>query len=45
MPARDWKKIEKKIRKSEFLTKLRSDIESSLDEIILHKDGKNKLKT
>lgn len=45
MPLSDWKKIEKKLREAEFLLKLRKDVESSVDDIILYKQGKKKLKT
>ena len=45
MPLSDWKKIEKKLHEAEFLLKLRKDVESSLDEIALYKQGKKKLKT
>jgi hypothetical protein len=45
MPLSDWKKIEKKLREAEFLLKLRKDVETSLDDIALYKQGKKKLKT
>ena len=45
VPIGDWKKIEKKLRDAEFLTKLHKNIDSALDEVSLHKQGKKKLKT
>ena len=45
MPLAEWKKIEKKLHEAEFLLKLRKDVESSLDEIVLYKQGKKKLRT
>ena len=41
----DWKKIEQKLREAEFLTKLRKNIDSALDEVVLHTQGKKQLKT
>lgn len=45
VPIAEWKKIEQKLRDAEFLTKLRKNVDSALDEVALHKQGKKKLKT
>ena len=45
LSVKDWRKIEKKLKEAEFLTRLRKDLDESLDDIRLYKEGKKKLKT
>jgi hypothetical protein len=45
LSVKDWRKIEKKLKEAEFLTRLRKDLDESFEDVRLYKLGKKKLKT